>query len=143
MRTKTTLFRAVAFAALLSVLTVGSALADGFIATTRISIRVKPDTTVPAGTEIVIKGKLRSDRAFCRNDSVVTLRAYGESQDENFPGGVVDSMTTKDGGRYRFKVVVTEQIRFRVWFRGKVGGVHPDINTCRKSRSKTVTIEVT
>ena len=143
MRTKTTLFRAVALAALLSVFTVGSALADGFIASTSITLKVSPDKTVPAGTKITLSGKLQSDRAFCRNNSLLTLRAYGETQDENDPGGVVDTTTTTSGGQYKFKVVVTEQIRFRVWFRGKVGGVHPDIKTCEKSRSKTVTIYVT
>lgn len=143
MQKRTVLFRSVALGALLSVFTMGAALADGFVAATSLSIHVSPGMTVPEGTMVTISGRLGSDRAFCRNGSIVTLRSYGESLGEPYPGGIVERDTTTTGGRYSFRVRIDEQIRLRVWFRGKVGGVHPNIKTCEKSRSATVTIDVT
>jgi len=139
MRMKITLARAVALAAALFFVSVAVAQADGFIDPTSISVHADPGTSVPKGTVVTISGKLKADHAFCRNDSKVTLRAYGESQGDQFPGGAIDSTVTADGGRYSFDLKITEQVRVRVWFKGKVGGVHPDIKTCQKSRSKTVT----
>ena len=101
------------------------------------------ETRVDPGTKVKFTGKLKADHAFCRNDQKVVLRTYGESNGQSYPGGVVDKTKTDQGGHYTFKVVINEQIRFRVWYGGRVGGTHPDIKVCEKSRSKTVTIDVT
>jgi len=140
MRMRTIALRAAALAGVLFMFSAVVAQADGFIEPTGVAIHALPGTEVPAGTEVTISGKLRADHAFCRIDTDVTLRAYGESHGDRFPGGVVARTTTGIGGSYEFQLEVTEQIRVRVWFRGKVGGVHPDIKTCRKSRSDTVTL---
>jgi hypothetical protein len=130
----------VALTCLLSSTLVGTAHAASFVDPTRLSIAATPPTTAPGSGEVTISGKLKADHAFCRNGSKVTLRAFGESRGEPFPGGPIDTARTAPGGTYEFTVEVTEQVRFRVWFTGRVGGVHPDIKTCRKSRSATVTV---
>jgi hypothetical protein len=139
LRKRNLLVPAVAVAAVLAALSVGSALAESFVAPTKPSLHVDPKTPVDVGTKVTFSGKLRSDRPFCRNDSEVTLRRYG---DDDTLGGRVETVTTSKGGGYEFTVTVDEQGRYRVWFRGKVGGVHPDIKTCQKSRSKTITVFV-
>jgi len=143
MRTRTILTRAVALAAVLCLFSLAVAQADGFIDDTKVRAHVKTDTAVPEGTEVVIAGKLKPDRPFCRKDSKVVLRAYGENQGQRFPGGKIDKDRTNERGHYRFTLEIDEQIRVRVWFKGKVGGVHPDIKTCKKDRSRTVTFTTT
>ena len=137
MRRGRTLRRAAALAAAFTLFMVGTARADGFIDQTHILVHASPGTRVAPDTTVTISGELRADHAFCRIDTAVNLRMFG---DHGTPGGLVDTTKTASGGRFSFTVAVTEQTRFRVWFRGKVGGVHPDIKTCRKNRSRVVTI---
>ena len=134
-----TIARAAALSAALVLLMVQDAGAVGFVTETDMTIQASPALQVEQGTRVTISGRLGSDRAFCRRSSIVTLRAYGESNGQPFTGGRVNAKTTSAGGAYAFSVRITEQVRYRVWFRGKVGGVHPDIKACRKSRSATVT----
>ena len=131
--------RAVALGAVLALFMVGTAQAISFVEPTSLSINVAPGTTVADGTTITISGKLQAEHAFCRNDTQVNLRFFGQADDNPNLGGVSRSTITSNG-TYTFHVPITEQVRYRVWFRGKVGGVHPDIKTCQKSRSETVLI---
>lgn len=140
MRTATFSIRATALASVLTLLLVGVAQADGFVDRTRIGADVSPGRFVSPGTTITISGELAADHAFCRNGSEVTLRRFGSHGN---PSTRIDSDTTADGGGYSFDVDITEQGKYRVWFRGKVGGVHPDIDTCRKSRSRVLRIFLT
>lgn len=139
------LTRTLAFAMVLSLFTVGSASAGGggFVADTSLTLNASPGTNVNPGTSMDFSGRLRSSRAFCEANSRVTLRAYSETQDDPFDGGVIRRTRTDGNGNYEFNnIVVNDQTRFRVWFRGKVGGVHPNLRVCHRSRSRTVTIFV-
>ena len=131
----TKILRSVPLAALFAILTAGSASADNWQADTRLSVRVRPDSHVTAGTPIVIRGEMTSDRAWCRRESKLTLRRYNH--------GVVARTRTRPDGRYRFEMVARESMRLRVWFRGKEEGIYPEHHICLKSRSTTVKINVT
>jgi hypothetical protein len=138
------LTRILVFSTVLTLFTVGSALAGGgFVADTSLTLSASPGTHVNPGTLVDFSGRLRSSRAFCESDSRVSLRAYSETQGDPFDGGVVRRTNTDANGNYEFNnIQVNDQTRFRVWFRGKVGGVHPNLRTCHKTRSRTVTIFV-
>jgi len=132
---KSTLVRAVALATMLVLFLTSTAFAANWEADTRLTIKVKPGRRVEEGTELVVKGKLKSARVWCVRDSRVTLRRYNH--------GVLARTRTDNQGRYRFEIVARHDMQIRVWFRGKERGVHPNHHVCLKSRSKTVKINVT
>ena len=132
--------RVLALSAVVCLLSVTTAAAQGVQPT---NVKLDADKKfVSEGETVTFTGKLKSKDASCRANQEITLRAYGESNGAEFEGGVVDTTTTDADGNFSFQVTVEEQTRFRAWFSGSVSGVHPDIVTCKKSRSETITIHI-
>jgi hypothetical protein len=127
--------RSMALAGALAVLTAGSVSADDWMAETELPVRVRPDDRIPAGTQIVIKGQMTSERAWCRRESKLILRRHNDA--------VLARTRTHPDGRYRFEIVAEESMRLRVWFRGKEEGIYPTHHVCLKSRSETIRIRAT
>jgi hypothetical protein len=56
--------------------------------------------------------------------------------------GVVELDTTNRFGRYKFEQRIRRTQRFRTQFDGAAKGVHPDIEVCLASTSRTITVRV-
>lgn len=112
----------------------GFAFAASWTAPTRLTIGRRPTGTVSSGTEVVIRGRLRSPRPACRGNKRIVLIKSGK--------GVVAKTRTNSWGKYRFDKWVLRTSRFRTKFRGTVRGIHPDIRTCLSSRSKWIRVGV-
>jgi hypothetical protein len=132
--------RVLAFSAAVCLLPVTTAAAQGVQPT---NVKLDSDKKfVSEGETVTFTGHLKSKDPDCQANQEITLRAYGESNGADFEGGIVDTTTTDANGDFSFQVTVEEQTRFRAWFSGSVSGVHPDIVTCKKSRSETITIHI-
>ena len=110
-----------------------TAAAAGYNVATRLTINAPGH--VNRGKAFSITGELRSSRSFCRAHSKIKLVKKGV--------GVIDTATTSRSGDYAFRVTIRAPSRFLTKFAGKVSGVHPNIKTCRASRSDTLRVRAT
>jgi hypothetical protein len=102
---------------------------------TSLGIGRRPLGAVQPGTDVRFKGRLRSQTAACRGESVIKLVRIGV--------GVVATTVTGPGGRYSFNRTVRHTARWKVRFNGKVlNGTHPHNHTCRGSASRRVRVLV-
>ena len=120
--------------ALVVLLAVESSALAAFTEPTSLSIHRRPSGAVRRGTEIEIRGRLSSDRRECRRHKVIKLIRVGD--------GVVKLDTTNRFGRYKFEQRIRRTQRFRTKFDGTAKGVHPNIEVCLASRSRTITVRV-
>jgi hypothetical protein len=107
---------------------------DAFAASYKVDthLSITPPRNARSGHAFTIDGSLRSRKHFCRASSRIDLIRVG--------AGVVAHTRTTKRGHYSFRQKIHRTTKFYTKFNGKSRGIHPNIRTCRSSRSRTRTV---
>jgi hypothetical protein len=130
MKTASRQTKVLVVAVMASLLFTTDSLAAAFRVDTHLSITAPHH--VQSGKGFKISGFLRSRRHFCRASSRIQLVKVG--------AGVVDKKRTNKRGHYTFHQRIHRTTKFFTRFAGKSRGIHPNIRTCRKSKSRKRTV---
>lgn len=116
----------------------GTSFAHSFAADTSLTIHKLPTGVTAPGAAVMVYGKLRATRAFCRSNMVVKLMRVRPGADLR-----LDTDRTDSEGSYSFRLRPQRDRTLYTKFSGFFETSYGHSHRCRASRSRNLAINVT